>query len=115
MSMTVVVTRNVEDRVRGFLASCMLELAAGVYSSATMNVAVRERIFSVLEKWNVGGRADSAIMVWADRSSPSGQGVRILGEPPVELVRTSSVVLSRRPLSEEAVRSLTTEVDPVPF
>ena len=30
MSMTVVVARNVSPRVRGFLASAMLELAPGV-------------------------------------------------------------------------------------
>jgi CRISPR-associated protein Cas2 len=32
MPMTVVVTRDVEDRYRGFLSSVMLELAPGVYT-----------------------------------------------------------------------------------
>lgn len=34
MSMTLVVTRNVSDRVRGFLASSMLELASAAYVAA---------------------------------------------------------------------------------
>ena len=34
MPMTVVVTRDVEPRYRGFLASAMLEIAPGVYVSA---------------------------------------------------------------------------------
>ena len=37
MPMTVVVTRNAPMRYRGFLASCMLEIGAGVYTSPRMN------------------------------------------------------------------------------
>ena len=44
MPMTVLVTRNAPMRYRGFLASCMLELAAGVYTSPRMTRAVRERV-----------------------------------------------------------------------
>ena len=44
MSMTIVVTRNVEARVRGFLASTMLEIASGVYTAPTLTPAVRDRI-----------------------------------------------------------------------
>ena len=42
--MTVVVTRNVPGRYRGFLASCMLEVAPGVYTNPGMTRAVRERV-----------------------------------------------------------------------
>jgi CRISPR-associated endoribonuclease Cas2 subtype I-E len=52
--MTVVVTRNVPDRYRGFLASCMLELAPGVYTSPHMNQSVRERV------WAAWGGVDAA-------------------------------------------------------
>ncbi|MEO0813153.1 MAG: type I-E CRISPR-associated endoribonuclease Cas2e, partial [Myxococcota bacterium] len=38
--MTVIVTRNVPMRFRGFLASCMLEIAPGVYTSPGMNRGV---------------------------------------------------------------------------
>ncbi|WP_460034964.1 type I-E CRISPR-associated endoribonuclease Cas2e [Methylothermus subterraneus] len=51
MSMTVVVTRNVSPRMRGFLASTMLELAPGVYSAPRLSPAVRARIWAVLEEW----------------------------------------------------------------
>ena len=49
--MTVVVTRNVPDRYRGFLASCMLEIAPGVYTSPNLSRAVRERVWAVCCDW----------------------------------------------------------------
>ena len=57
--MTVVVTRNVVDRFRGFLASCMLEVAPGVYTAPRMNAAVRNRVWLVMEEWfgQLGGGA----------------------------------------------------------
>ena len=51
MAMTVVVTRDVEARYRGFLASAMLEIAPGVYVAPTLSKAVRDRIWDVMEKW----------------------------------------------------------------
>lgn len=36
MPMTVIVTRDVAQRFRGFLSSVMLEIAPGVYTSPTM-------------------------------------------------------------------------------
>ena len=42
--MTVVVTVNVEGRYRGFLASVMLEIAPGVYTSPEMTSGIRDRI-----------------------------------------------------------------------
>jgi CRISPR-associated endoribonuclease Cas2 subtype I-E len=38
MSMTVVVTRNVSDRIRGFLSSSMLELAPKHYLEISSSV-----------------------------------------------------------------------------
>ena len=113
--MVIVVTRNVEGRVRGFLASTMLEIASGVYTSPTMNQAVRERVWAVLEKWDVGSRADSAIMTWRDTRAPGGQAVLVLGEAPIHLTDVADVVLARRKLGEEELRSLTSQLDPVPF
>ncbi len=46
--MTIVVTVNVEARYRGFLASAMLEIAPGVYTSPQMTQGIRERIWDVL-------------------------------------------------------------------
>lgn len=115
MPMTVVVTRNVEARVRGFLASTMLEIASGVYTSPKMSPAVRDRVWAVLEKWGVGERDDGVVMTWPDVQAPGGQRVRTLGEPPVDLREADAVALARRSLSEEDHRSLTYLLEDPPF
>ena len=94
--MTVIVTRDVAPRIRGFLASCMIEIAPGVYTSPRLSVAVRERIWAVVAEWfeELGGRC--IVMTWQDTRAPSGQTVRVVGEPPVELVDHDGVILSRR-------------------
>ena len=45
--MTVVVTINVAARYRGFLASAMLEIAPGVYTSPNMTSGIRGRVWEV--------------------------------------------------------------------
>ena len=56
MSMTVVVTRNVSPRIRGFLASSMLELAPGVYSATRLNTSVRDRMWTeIIRRVSAGG------------------------------------------------------------
>ena len=92
----MIVTRNVTDRVRGFLASSMLELAPGVYSASRHSPAVRERIWGVLQEWFVLENDASIIMVWSEHSMPGGQAVRTLGVPPVELVDVDGIVLTKR-------------------
>jgi hypothetical protein len=52
MALAVIVTRDVADRFRGFLASVMLEVAPGVFISPRMNKGVRERTWSVLADWH---------------------------------------------------------------
>lgn len=101
MSMTMVVTRNVSDRIRGFLASSMLELGPGVYSAPRLSVAVRERIWDVVSEWFLLEREASVVMVWADSQVPGGQNVRVLGVPPVELVEVDGLIVTRRPLKPE--------------
>lgn len=96
MSMTVVVTRNVTDRIRGFLASSMLELAPGVYSAPRLSPAVRDRIWRVVSDW-WGYESDaSVIMVWADSTMPGGQNVRVLGIPPVQLYELDGLIVAHR-------------------
>ncbi|MFI5394781.1 MAG: type I-E CRISPR-associated endoribonuclease Cas2e [Candidatus Binatia bacterium] len=94
--MTVVVTRDVAARFRGFLASCMLEIGPGVYTAPRMTRAVRERIWSVMEEWfaEVGG--GSIVMTWRDPSLPGGQRLALLGSPPCELRRHNGVYLAKR-------------------
>jgi CRISPR-associated protein Cas2 len=50
MPMTVVVTRDVADRYRGFLASIIPEVATDVFTAPELSRGVRERIWSVLSE-----------------------------------------------------------------
>jgi CRISPR-associated protein Cas2 len=79
--MVVIVTRDVADRFRGFLASCMLELAPGVYTAPRMTAGVRERVWAVLEGWFHALGGGSIVMTWRDPQEPCGQGLRSLGLP----------------------------------
>jgi CRISPR-associated protein Cas2 len=115
MPMTIAVTRNAEGRVRGFLASTMLEIASGVYTSPNMTPAVRDRVWAVLVKWGVGSRNDGIVMTWPDAASAGGQQIRVLGEAPIDLVETPGIVLARRPLTEYENRSLTSDLEDPPF
>ncbi len=94
--MTLVATRNVSARMRGYLASVMLELAPGVYSAARISPAVRERIWGVLQTWFAHEVDASVVMVWREVSQPGGQSVRILGSPPIEFVDVDGLILSKR-------------------
>ncbi len=100
MSMTVVVTRDVDPRFRGFLASCMLEVAPGVYTSPRMSAGVRERVWGVVTDWfgTLGG--GGVVMTWYDPALTGGQGIRILGSPPKELHWHDGIFLVRRPPQE---------------
>lgn len=101
MPMTVVITNNVPMKYRGFLASCMLELAPGVYSHPKMSAGIRQRMWKVLEKWhNEQQNPDSSIMlIWSDVSQPGGQGVQYLGLPARTVIDCDGILLSR--LSEK--------------
>jgi CRISPR-associated protein Cas2 len=96
VSMTMVVTRNVSDRVRGFLASAMLELAPGVYSAPRISPAVRERIWHVLTDWFGNEKEASIVMLWADAGMPGGQSVVTLGCPPIKIIEIDGLLTARR-------------------
>ena len=91
--MTVVVTINVEGRYRGFLASVMLEIAPGVYTSSQMTSGIRERVWAVLTRWYDHLWQGSIVMTWRDPSAPGEQRIRTLGEPPKEIVDADGVHL----------------------
>jgi CRISPR-associated protein Cas2 len=94
--MTITVTRNVSARMRGFLASSMLEIGPGVYSAPRLSARVRDRVWEVLEDWfSVEGDA-SIIMVWADPRIPGGQNLRVLGLPRIDIVEIDGLLLARR-------------------
>ena len=91
--MTVIVTVNVEARYRGFLASAMLEIAPGVYTSPNMTSGIRERIWAVLSEWYSQLGQGSIVMTWRDSAAVSEQAVRTLGESPKEIVDADGVYL----------------------
>lgn len=107
MPMTVVVTRNSPGRVRGFLASCMCEIAPGVYTAPRMTAGVRGRVWAVLEKWFEAGRDDAILMTWVDDSLPGGQAIHALGSPRQEMHDHHGVFLARSELSAAERRTLT--------
>lgn len=91
--MTVVVTVSVEPRYRGFLASAMLELAPGVYTSPQMTSGIRNRIWGVLTRWYHELGNGSIVMTWRDPSAVGEQRILTLGEAPKEIVDADGVFL----------------------
>ena len=91
--MTVVVTVNVEARYRGFLASAMLEIAPGVYTSPRMTSGIRERVWDVLADWYNELGQGAIVMTWQDSAAVGEQRIRTLGEVPKEIVDADGVYL----------------------
>ena len=96
MPMAMVVTRNVEDRYRGFLTSVMLEIAPGVYVSPDLSAGVRTRVWEVLSAWWAALRTGSIVMVWRDTKAVGNLRIKTLGEPPKEIVDADGILLVRR-------------------
>jgi CRISPR-associated protein Cas2 len=78
MPMTVIVTRDVPARTRGFLASIVPEPAPGVYTAPDLTKGVRERIWAVVSDWHVATGGGSIVMIWRDDKSPGGLGLLTL-------------------------------------
>lgn len=93
---TMIVTRDVEARYRGFLTSVMLEIAPGVYVSPRMSAAVRERVWEVLADWWSALGRGSIVMVWRDKAATGELAMEMLGEPPKEIVDADGVLLVKR-------------------
>ncbi|GGD84315.1 type I-E CRISPR-associated endoribonuclease Cas2e [Caballeronia grimmiae] len=98
MALVVVVTRDVADRFRGYLASVMLEVSTGVYVAPRMNKGVRERTWSVLADWHGHEPRGSIVMVWRELDAVGGVGIAQLGAPVRELVDADGMYLVRRGL-----------------
>ena len=93
MNLTIIVTRDVAARYRGFLSSIMPELAPGVYLSTDMTKAVRERVWAVAEDWWDSAPGGSILMAYPDKSSTSGLGIRVIGLPVVQLAEVDGMRL----------------------
>lgn len=113
MPMTIAVTRDVPGRFRGFLASCMLELAPGVYTAPRLTKAVRSRIISVMLDW--AGEIPSngfVLLSWPDSTKPGGQAIWSIGTPTRHLYDHEGVFLTRRVPTAQDRRSLTIDSAP---
>lgn len=96
MALTVIVTRDVADRYRGFLASVMLEIAAGVYLSPRMNTGFRARVWEVMREWHEAEPSGSIVLVWRDLNQTGGVGIETLGTPPKSLVEIDGMWITRK-------------------
>lgn len=96
MSFTVIITRDVQPRFRGFLASAMLEIAPGVYVSPRLNVKVRERVWETIEKWFYTLQRGSIVMVTRNTSSIGKMDVKILGDTQKEIINFEHLLLTRK-------------------
>lgn len=96
MPMTVVVTRDVEARYRGFLTSVMLEVAPGVYVAPDLSAAVRHRVWEVLKSWWFTLGRGALVMVWRDKTASGNLRIETLGEPSKEIVDADGVLLLKR-------------------
>jgi CRISPR-associated protein Cas2 len=96
MPLTIIVTRNVEARYRGFLTSVMLEVSAGVYVAPDMTKGVRERTWAVLSDWWLALGTGSLVLVWRDTSAIGNLQIQTLGEPPRDIVNADGILLVKR-------------------
>ena len=96
MPMTMVVTRNVEDRYRGFLTSIMLEVAPGVYVAPNLSASVRTRLWNVISSWWEALGTGSLVMIWRDAAAVGDLRIDTLGEPLKEIVDADGVLLVKR-------------------
>jgi CRISPR-associated protein Cas2 len=96
MSLTVVVTRDVEARYRGYLASIMLEVSPGTYVSPRLSRGVRDEMWATLEDWHRALLRGCVVMLWRDRAYSGAIGIRMLGTPSRIFVDVDNMLLTRR-------------------
>ncbi|MXW14967.1 MAG: type I-E CRISPR-associated endoribonuclease Cas2 [Rhodothermaceae bacterium] len=94
--MTVVITRDVESRYRGFIASVMVEVASGVYIAPLLNSGVRDRVWEIVSSWYDELQSGSITMVWKDSSRKQGLGLKQLGVPPKDIYDHEGFLLVRK-------------------
>ena len=95
MALVTIVTRDVADRFRGFLASVMLEVAPCTYVSPRMSKGVRERVWRVMTDWHMAQPCGSIVMIWHEREATGGVGLAQLGTPAKVLVEIDGMWSAR--------------------
>ena len=96
MSLTVVITRDVEDRYRGLLSSAMLEAAPGVFVSKALSARARDTIWQVVKDWHANLQRGSVTMLYADSQEDGGIAVESVGTPARHPVRVDGALLMHR-------------------
>lgn len=96
MPLTMVVTRDVEMRYRGFLTSLMLEVAPGVYVAPDMSAAVRQRVWQVMTDWWMALGRGSLVLIWRDTAAVGNLRIETLGEAPKTIVDADGILLVKR-------------------
>ena len=66
MPVTMIVTRALPDRWRGFLQSVSLEIGIGVFLSPDMRSSVRKRVWEVATDWFQYQDGGSFVMAWVE-------------------------------------------------
>lgn len=95
MALVTVVTRDVADRFRGFLASVMLEVAPCTYVSPRMSKGVRERVWTVMSEWHSAEPNGSIVIIWRDKEAIGGIGLAHLGTPAKTLIEIDGMWIAR--------------------
>ena len=93
--MTVIITRDVELRYRGFVASVMVEVAPGVYISPALSSGARTRVWEILRSWHDELGNGSITMIWRDSSRKHGMGLEQVGTPPKNIYDHEGYLLVR--------------------
>jgi len=111
----VLITRNAPGRFRGFAASCMLEVAPGVYVAPDMDAGVRERLWNVMLKWAAALPDDGGVLlIWRDADAPSGLQLKSIGWPQKELVDHEGLWLTFKPADDAPEETRAIEPHPEP-
>jgi CRISPR-associated protein Cas2 len=95
MALVTIVTRDVAERFRGFLASLMLEVAPCTYVSPRMSKGVRERVWSVMTQWHAAEPNGNIVMIWREREATGGIGLAHLGTPAKTLMEIDGMWIAR--------------------
>lgn len=96
MPLTLIITRDVEMRYRGFLNSLMLEVAPGVYVAPDMSAGVRQRVWTVMTDWWTALGRGSLVLVWRDTSAIGNLRIHTLGEASKTIVDADGILLLKR-------------------
>jgi CRISPR-associated protein Cas2 len=92
MGLTVVVTRNAPDRLRGFLRSTMVEVSSHTFLSVFLTKRAREAIWAEVAPF--GSDNVSVLMVYEDSTLATRCVVRISGEPQRDFLVLDGLLLS---------------------